>query len=195
MTVQEAISFLGGDDTKIDEFVTQQVFALKSNLLKGSLVPMVLKKKAEKLSRMTDALIVLGYENEHFSNSYSAIELPAFNATELIRFYRDFEQKMSLLKLKLMQSFHPGVVAGILLQMADLESSRLVNIYKFSNHLNLIEEVKLSDHIDTGSILTELKTTNTHEDLYKQLDHLPTLKKEINKSFKYCKFVEAKKIG
>lgn len=194
MTVQEAISFLGGDETQIDEFVTQEVFSLKSNLLKGSLVPMVMNKKAEKLSRMADALIILGYEDEHFSNPYSPVELFAFSATELIRFYRDFEQKMSLLKLNLMQSFHPRVVAGILRQMADLESSRLISIYQFSNHINPVEAVKLSDHIDTGSILTELKTVNSQADIYKQLDHLPALKKEINKSVKYCKFVEAKKI-
>lgn len=193
MTEQEAISFLGGDEEQVDEFVTQEVFDLKTNLLKGAIVPQVVFKKAEKLDRMADALAALGYEDERSDSIDIQLVLFTSLAEDLVHFYRDFEQKMSQLKLRLMQSFHPRITAQILVQMAELEANKLICLADIFNRSISSEDVKLSDYVDSGIILSELKQLPDSFDLLEDFDSFPTFKKEVDKSIKYCKFVEAKK--
>lgn len=193
MTEQEAISFLGGDEDHVDEFVTQEVFDLKTNLLKGAIVPQVVTKKAEKLDRMADALAALGYEDERSEAININLELSSTLAKDLVHFYRDFEQKMSQLKLRLMQSFHPRITSQILMQLAELEANKFICLANLFANISNSEEIKLSEYIDSGVILSELKQLPESTDLLQDADSFPTLKKEIDKSAKYCKFVEAKK--
>ncbi len=193
MTSQEAISVLGGDENQVEEFVTQEVFELKTNLLKGTLVPQVMEKKAEKLEHMAHALVVLGFEDEQTEEIDLTLKPTTAVVSELLVFFRDYEQKQSQLKLRLMQSFHPKVVAQLLRQMAVLEGKKFVMLKDVFLNTAAEVNVKLSEYIDSGVIISELKSVSTEQHVGEHLASFPTLKKEIDKSFKYCKFVEAKK--
>jgi hypothetical protein len=191
MTRSEAIIHLGGDEGHIDEFVTQEVFDLKTKLLKGALVPQVMTKKAEKLHTMADALIVFGYEEEAAPDFDLVLPDTLTLVEDLIGFYRVYEQKLSALKLQLMQAFHPRIIASTLSLMASLEGKKYQILANRFEQEDL--DVKLSEHVDSGVILSELKSAASGDNLSGSLSQFPTLKKEISKSFKYCKFVEAKK--
>lgn len=193
MTSTEAISYLGGDEDHVEEYVTQEVFELKTNLLKGTIVPQVMIKKAEKLALMADALVTLGFEDEHLDHLNTELLIRGNSADHLIHFFRKYEEYMSILKLKLMQAFHPRVVSQILLRLSELETQKFRLLYRTFSNFKAEDASKLSEHIDSGLIISELKSTALDNDVVSDLNSFPTLKKEINKSFKYCKFVDSKK--
>lgn len=192
MTQEQALSILGGDENQVDEYVTQTVFDLKTNLLKGSIVPQVLRKKAEKQNFMAQALMAMGYEEEELV--IEPFELPETTSKSdvLVEFYRSYEKQQSRLKLMLMNAHHPSVISKIMILLADLEEQKLLKIALNFEDLSLEDDVKISDFIDSGNIINELKNSDGTILISKMDDQFPTLKKEIAKSLKYYKFVQQK---
>lgn len=192
MTKEEAISILGGGETQIEEFVTQEVFDLKTNLLKGALVPQVLFKKADKLCVIADALEAVGFEDEKPTLIESILNSEMVSSDHLISFYRTYESELSLVKLGLMRAFHPRIVAGILFQLGKLEEQRLLALANCFSIGTDAPSVKLSDVVDSGVILQELKKAKKITLKELDLNLYPTLQQDVVKSIKYLKFVEAK---
>ncbi|CAG5076863.1 hypothetical protein [Parvicella tangerina] len=192
MTHEEAISYLGGHEDHVEEFITQEVFDLKTKLLKGTLVPQVLKKKAEKLSLLAEALVVLDFEDESLDQQAFDLTLIDASVGQILDFYRQYEKHSSQLKLQLMQAFHPRIVAQLLNLLAELENTKFRLLFNHFNQHEPDTSTKLSDYIDSGIIISELKSIDSSIDLTTNLDAVPSLKKEINKSIKYCKFVDEK---
>lgn len=190
MNKQEAVAILGGDQERVEEFVTQHVFELKTNLLKGTLVPQVIKKKAKKLSAMAIALMALGFEEEVHESINVELKIEDTNVQSVIEFFRNYEKSNSQLKLLVMQAFHPGVIAGILEDIANLEGNKFSSLRIAFGEKD--GETKLSEYVDSGAIISELKRVDVSKDVSELVDELPEMKKEIIKSFKYCKFVQSK---
>lgn len=192
MEENEAIAILGGRPNEVEEFVTQEVFEFKTKLLMGGILPSVFRKRAEKLKLMSDALIALGFELEVSPVQLSPLQLVSPKKEDLLQLYRSFEQQMSQFKLILMQAIHPNVVAEILLHLAELEHQKLLLIYQVLGHLSSDDSVKMSDYINSGEIIFELKRSNQEIINNTFLNAAPWLKKEISKSAKYYKFVSEK---
>ncbi|MCB9195621.1 MAG: hypothetical protein H6600_06000 [Flavobacteriales bacterium] len=193
MTKEEAITYLGGNEQQVEEFLTQHIFELKSNQLKSTILPQVLYKKSDKLFNMAEALTELGYEDEQFDYKTNNLILKSASRDDLISFFRSYEQELSRLKLYLMNAYHPRIVGQILKALADLESSKWTELNQRLGDLSINEEVKLSEYVDSGMIILELRNTKEDFDPSAQLDQLSTFKKEIGKSVKYCKFTESKR--
>lgn len=193
MSEQEAIAILGGDENSVEEFVTEKVFSLKTSLLRGVIIPSVFRKKAEKMSLVADSLVTLGFEDENYGKTIEDPVLRSNKLIDLLEFYRTYETILSSLKLDLMQAFHPRIISKIIERLAHLEHQRLIRLAENFEHTELDPNVKLSDFINTGEIIAEIKN---HLKLDKvevgEIQNGTELKKEISKSLKYYNFVRSK---
>lgn len=198
MTTKEALILLNTDLENYEEVVLEKLFEHKQFLLKSSITPQVFKTRAQKLKIIGEAFEVLNNELGHKTNSnkkeFPIVELPKidFTKSSLLIFYRVYESNMSQLKLVLMQSIEPNIVAEACLKLAILEDDKLNKIAIFSQEWQVEDEVKISDFVNSGLIIKELKDCRENFIDLKILNSLPTFKKEVVKSKKYHNFTLSK---
>lgn len=198
MTTKEALIILNTDIENYQEVVLEKIFEHKQFLLKSSITPQVFMTRAKKLNLISDAYQTLNSECGVAVLSkkieFPTIELPIvyLSKQSLLDFYRTYESIMSQLKLILMQSNEPHVVAEACGQLALLEASKLNKIAILTNEWEIEDEVKISDFVNSGLIIKELKEFKDEYINLKSLNSLPTFKKEVVRSKKYHNFTLSK---
>lgn len=198
MTTKEALIILNTDIENYQEVVLEKIFEHKQFLLKSSITPQVFTTRSKKLSLISDAYHTLNKELGTNITSkkieFPTIELPKVDLKKvsLLDFYRTYESIMSQMKLILMQNNEPQIVAEACGQLALLEASKLNEIAILTQEWEVEDEVKISDFVNSGLILKELKDFNEEGIDIKKLNSLPTFKKEVVKSKKYHNFTLSK---
>ncbi len=197
MTKQEALILLGADENNFEDVVLTSIFEHKQFLLKSVITPQVFKTRARKIATINEAYKFL--KNEKLNENQAEINFDELlfsdlTTTELLRFYRDYEKLMSATKLKFMQNNDPHVVSSSCLELSHLEHQKLMTIFDATRDLkiNSLEEVKISDFVNSGEIIKELKSCEAREITNEILISLPTFIKDISRSRKYANFTKLK---
>jgi hypothetical protein len=190
---QEALVILGATETNFQEVVLQKLFEHKQFLLKSVITPQVFRTRARKIAAISEAYLFLLNDKTDFSNEETDYSLPILNEltnSSLIAFYRSYEHIISKLKLGLMQNNDPHFVAFFCDKIADVEHEKLITLSRNTEKLIIekIDDVKISDFINSGTIIKELLSCEILELNNKTLTNFPTLQKDIIRSKKYANF-------
>ncbi|MFT7155528.1 MAG: hypothetical protein ACI8Q1_000529 [Parvicella sp.] len=195
MTNSEALVYLNCEEDKWEDVVVNSVFEHKQFLLKSITTPPVFLKRSEKLMQLqlaSNALsdsIFLPEEEEKIE-----LELNSVSKSSILNFYRSYETLMSKYKLGLMRTVIPGEASYFVRHLALLEDRKLIALstYKSLTALSL-EEVKISDFVNSGEVMHEIKSKETDEITAKNIASYPNFQKDILRSVKYANFIAAKR--
>lgn len=195
MTNSEALVYLNCEEDKWEDVVVNSVFEHKQFLLKSITTPPVFLKRSEKLMQLqlaSNALsdsIFLPEEEEKIE-----LELNSVSKSSILNFYRSYETLMSKYKLGLMRTVVPGEASYFVRHLALLEDRKLIALsaYKSLTALSL-EEVKISDFVNSGEVMHEIKSKETDEITEKNIASYPNFQKDILRSVKYANFIAAKR--
>jgi hypothetical protein len=199
VTKQEALILLGADENNFEDAVLISIFEHKQFILKSVITPQVFKTRARKITTLNEALKFLKNEEviEHPNNTnFDCIQLLNLNVQNLLLFYRNYERIMSEIKLKFMQNNDPGIVSASCLALSELEHLKLITIASATSDLtiNSLIEVKISEFVNSGEIIKELKNIDHLAVTNENLTLLPTFSKDICRSRKYANFTQLKNL-
>jgi len=193
MNSTEALLQLNCVQENWEETAMELVFEQKQYLLKSGVTPQIFFKRAERLIRIQEACDCLSQSTFTYPEDQD-IELPIIvgSTSSLLLFYRAYEALMSKYKLQMMQNLEPGFVGYWIKQLALLEHEKLNNLQSLGVLVpdKDLETVKLSDFVNSGEVIKELKTQKEHDIVRNSLEAVPNLKKDVVRSIKYASFVK-----
>ena len=198
MTKEEAYSIIGGTEHDFHEVVLESLFQHKQFLLKSVITPPVFQTRARKIAVLNEAYCVINGTNIEelpFQDFSTQLIINDLKSDSLLAFYRNYEKLISDSKLQFMQNNDPMLVAHYCFEIANIEDLKLHTIYNsFSNFdLTLDEEVKISDFVNSGSIIKELVECKLVSITESNIELIPTLRKDVIRSKKYVTFTRLKK--
>ena len=161
MTEQEALVYLNTTKDNWQEAIESLVFELKKDIFRRALVAPLLLKKAEKVKQWAEAKKAL--ESKKIErNLQKTIKLPPLSDAKketLISLYRSYEKELMQIKLELSKTLDPIEVAFFIQKMGELELERQKIILPLAQKIiqEPYWEVKISEVVETGIILSELK--------------------------------------
>lgn len=190
MTKTEALMYLGADEDNWEEILELNLFNLKKNIFNKIIIPKVILKKSEKayLWYNAECLLLNHHPQKLEKNNIKFDKIEDGNINLLINLYRSYENKLTYLQLKLSQSYDTKEVAELLMNIAKLEMSRQKAILPiavfFKEYLKPLD-IKLTDEINTGVIISELKQFKKELITEKKdLLLLPNFEKDLKKILK-----------
>ncbi len=193
MTKQEALAIINADEENWEEALSQKIFEIKNNVLRAVLIPKIVSKKVKEVNQLLQAERVLGGERE--TNQTKTIDLclqlKSNKVSDVIDLYREYEQKLMQLKLRLTQSFYPEELIQVLESLAVLEENRQKALLSLASELVLGNplQVKISEDAHTGEILSELKRLEKNKRLEKKdVFSLSYFEKDLLRIVKYSTF-------
>lgn len=196
MTKQEALILIGAEESNFEEIVIQQIFEHKQFLLKSAITPQVFRTRAKKIATINEAYkFLIGKSDAIRENvDLSSLYLDEVSTEALLTFYRNYESLMSQFKLSFMQLNDPFEVSYFCHQLANLEHQKLlqINDATLSVKINLLEDVKISDFVNSGEVIKELKATDFDQIGTDNIINFPSFVKDICRSRKYANFTKLK---
>ncbi len=192
MTKQEAILYLGLQESSWQDDLELKLFDLKKDFLRRVLIPKVILKKAEKVSVWYEAeQVLLG--NDIVEISIAKIELPKlteFTTENILKLFRVFEKELMRYQLALTQGNTAKSIAEALFAIGNLELNRRQRLLPLARQMFNKEnwntfEVKQSEDAQTGVIISELKQTNESVlETKKDLFLLPVFTRDLQRILK-----------
>lgn len=197
MTKQEALILLGATEDNFEEVVMNSIFEHKQFLLKSVITPPVFKTRARKIATINEAFKFLRGESSVSPITLLSLDhlvLKDRSTDSLLTFYRAYENLMSQLKLKFMQNNDPFAVSNACDQLADLENKKLHEIASATEEIEIssLIEVKISEFVNSGEVIKELKIANNTLITTDNIISFPTFGKDISRSRKYVNFTNLK---
>jgi hypothetical protein len=199
VTRQEALILLNAEEDNFKDVVLSSIFEHKQFLLKSVITPQVFKTRARKLSVINEAYkFLLDYPIEEIQSktNFDNIKIENLKINSLLSFYRNYENTMSQLKLKFMQNHDPAFVSHSCTELSELEHQKLISISiaTISISINSLIEIKISEFVNSGEIIKELKRSTDKEITKENIIFYPTLIKDISRSRKYANFTTQKNL-
>jgi hypothetical protein len=194
MTKSEALAYLNCEEDNWEDVIVNAVFEHKKFLLKSITTPPVFKKRSDKLMQLqmaSDSLSGTTFENNELEKAELILENLA--SLSILNFYRRYEEAMSTYKLGLMRTLVPGEASQFTRSLAMLEDKKLMALSIFKSLAALsLEEVKISDFVNSGEVMHELKSKETEIISTENIASYPNFQKDILRSIKYANFIASK---
>jgi hypothetical protein len=196
MNKVEALTLIGTQepDNWQDE-LELKVFEIKQFILKSYHTPQVCWARSKKLSKMAEAEnFLLGIAFQELDSTYEdalLFELTSLNVSELLSAYRQFESKLSQLKLSFLQSSTAYSAAVALKSLGDLEHHKLNSLAQLAQQLLVTDTpFKLSTFVNSGEIIRELLAHEQEILNASLIQQLPNFSTELVKSLNYINFTK-----
>ncbi len=196
MTRQEALILIGAEEADFEEIVIHQIFEHKQFLLKSAITPQVFRTRAKKIAILNEGYkFLIGKSDTIRENvELKTLHIENISIEALLTFYRNYESLMSQFKLSFMQLNDPYEVSYFCHQLANLEHQKLlqINDATLSIKINSLMDVKISDFVNSGEVINELKSTESGQIATDNIINFPSLLKDSCMSRKYANFTKLK---
>ncbi len=196
MNKVEALTLIGTQepDNWQDE-LELKVFEIKQFILKSYHTPQVCWARSKKLLKMAEAenfLLGIAFQELDATDEDALLfELTSLNVSELLNAYRQFESRLSQLKLSLLQSTTVHSAAIPLKNLGDLEHHKLNSLAQLAQQFTVTDsQLKLSTFVNSGEIIRELLAHEQEILNASLIQQLPNFSTELVKSLNYINFTK-----
>lgn len=153
------------DTEMIQTAMEEKLLAAKKEILTLLPVPSLIKKRQLNLSIWIDAELSIGMNSQETNQSTNEIDID--KAQDKIEFLESYEQRMSVVKLKLMNASSFKHLSNTISNALRLQADYMTGFKKFFSEYTeaLPEETKSREMIDTGKLLNAIKNENITSDI------------------------------
>jgi hypothetical protein len=194
MNNQEALTLIGARAEETwEEDLVNQLFEIKQFILKTYHTPQVCWSRSKKLQKLSEAQAFLSHSqppSEIVSKDFQFITNYA-TFGEIIKAYRNFEQRLSKLKLDFLNAKDVHSAAQLLSDLGYLEHQRLIDLTQLAHQLNwTLSDIKLSSFVNSGEIIRELLPFEKDSIIFEKVTLMPIFSTELSKSLNYSNFTK-----